>query len=106
MDYQFSHIGIPTTEDRTWDGFYEPGCIHYTDFSQDEFGVEWLKFDADSPMPEMMQRLPHVAYLVENTEEALKGREILVETFSPGEGVRVAFIVHNGSPVEFMEVAQ
>ena len=57
-------------------------------------------------MPEMMQTVAHVAYLVENMEDALEGREILVETFSPGEGVRVAFIVHNGSPVEFMEVTE
>jgi hypothetical protein len=106
MNYPFSHVGIPTTEDKNWDGFYEPGKIHYTDFTQDEFGVEWLKFDTDSPMPEMMQKIPHVAYQVENIEQALEGREILVETFSPGEGVRVAFIVHNGSPVEFMEVAE
>ena len=106
MDHKFSHIGIPTTEEKNWDGYYEPGKIHYTDSTQDEFGVEWLNFDADSPMPEMMQKVPHVAYLVENIEEALEGREILVETFSPGEGVRVAFIVHKGSPVEFMEVAE
>ncbi len=106
MKYQFSHIGIPTTEEKNWDGFYEPGKIHYTDFSKDLYGVEWLKFDADSPMPEMMQKLPHVAFLVDNIEEALEGKEILVDTFSPGDGVRVAFIIHNGSPVEFMEVSE
>ncbi|AWG23266.1 hypothetical protein FFWV33_17900 [Flavobacterium faecale] len=106
MKYAFSHIGIPTTEEKNWDGFYEPGKIHFTDFSKDEYGVEWVKFDADSPMPEMMRTIPHVAYLVDNMEEALEGKEILVETFSPGEGVRVAFIVHNGSPVEFMEVKE
>ena len=104
MNYPFSHIGIPTTEDKKWDGFYAPGKIHYTEFAKDEFAVEWVKFDADSPMPRMMQELPHVAFLVPNMEEALQGREILVETFSPGEGVRVAFIIHNGSPVEFMEI--
>ena len=106
MDYPFSHIGIPTTGDKDWAGFYEPGKIHYTDFTNDEFGVEWLKFDADSPMPEMLRTVPHVAFKVDNIEAALEGREILVDTFSPGEGVRVAFIVHNGSPVEFMEVAE
>ena len=104
MNYPFSHIGIPTTEEKNWDGFYEPGKIHFTDFNNDMFKIEWVKFDIDSPMPEMMQKLPHVAYLVENMEEALENKEILVDTFSPGEGVRVAFIVHNGSPVEFMEV--
>ena len=105
MDYKFSHIGIPTTEEKKRDGIYEPGKIHYTDFSKDEFGVEWMKFDADSSMPEMMKKIPHVAYLVEDIEQALKGREILVETFSPGEGIQVAFVVHHGAPVEFMEVA-
>ncbi|WKX75863.1 hypothetical protein [Zobellia laminariae] len=53
----------------------------------------------------MMRTLPHVAYLVDNIEEALEGREILVDTFSPGDGVRVAFIKHNGAPVEFMEIS-
>lgn len=104
MNYPFSHIGIPTTEDKNWDGFYEPGKIHYTEFDKDEFNIEWVKFDADTPMPELMQKMPHVAYLVDNIEDALQGKEILVETFSPGEGVRVAFIVHNGAPVEFMEI--
>ncbi|MFD2257267.1 hypothetical protein ACFSSA_11330 [Luteolibacter algae] len=106
MNYPFSHIGIPTTDDKNWDGYYEAGRIHFTDFSKDEFLVEWVKFDPDSPMPEMMRTIPHVAYRVEDMEEALRDREILVETFSPGEGVRVAFIIHNGSPVEFMEIKE
>ncbi|MBU2905353.1 VOC family protein [Arenibacter algicola] len=106
MEYTFSHIGIPTNEERNWDGFYEPGKIHYTEFDKDQYKIEWVKFDNDSPMPEMMQTLPHVAYLVDDMEQALKGCEILVETFSPVEGVRVAFIVHKGSPVEFMEISK
>jgi len=106
MKYQFSHIGITTREEKQWDGFYAPGKIHFTDFANDEFGIEWIKCDADSPMPEMFQTVAHVAYLVENIERALAGKNILVETFSPGKGVRVAFIVHNGSPVEFMEISE
>ena len=106
MNYTFSHIGIPTNEERNWDGFYEPGRIHYTEFDKDQYKIEWVKFDNDSPMPEMMRTLPHVAYLVDEMEQALKGCEILVETFSPAEGVRVAFIVHKGSPVEFMEISK
>ena len=104
MKYPFSHIGIPTAEEKKWDGFYAPGKIHHTDFTKDEFGIEWIKCDADSPMPKMFRELPHVAYLVENIEEALKDKIILVETFTPGAGVRVAFIIHNGAPVEFMEI--
>jgi len=106
MEYKFSHIGIPTNEEKNWDGFYEAGKIHYTEFDKDEYKIEWIKFDDDSPMPEMMRTMPHVAYLVDNIEQALDGRELLVETFSPADGVRVAFIAHNGSPVEFMEISE
>lgn len=106
MNYKFSHVGIPTAEDKKWDGFYEPGKIHYTDFANDIFNIEFIKCDIDSKMPKMFQNVPHVAYEVDNMEEALEGKEILVETFSPGEGVRVAFIVHEGAPVEFMEVTK
>lgn len=105
MEHKFSHIGIPTTDEKNWDGFYEPGKIHYTDFSKDEYAIEWVKFDSDSPMPEMMQTVPHLAFLVDSIEEALEGKEILVDTFSPGDGVRVAFIKHDGAPVEFMEIS-
>ncbi|MBU2912761.1 MULTISPECIES: hypothetical protein [Reichenbachiella] len=104
MNYQFSHIGIPTTADKEWDGFYEPGKIHFTEFDKDEYKVEWVKFDADSPMPELVRTVPHVAYQVPDMQEALKGKKVIVETFSPGEGVYVAFIEHKGSPVEFMQI--
>ncbi|MEM8893613.1 MAG: hypothetical protein AAGC88_03480 [Bacteroidota bacterium] len=104
MNYTFSHIGIPTTDEKAWDGFYEPGKIHYTDFNKDDFAIEWVKFEADSPMPQLMQTLPHVAYQVDNIEAALVGKELLLPVFSPGEGVRVAFIIHQGAPVEFIEI--
>jgi hypothetical protein len=29
---------------------------------------------------------------------------VLIEPNSPSEGVRVAFIVHNGAPIEFIEI--
>ncbi|WP_163397328.1 hypothetical protein [Flavobacterium fluviatile] len=105
MNYTFSHIGIPTTEEKEWDGFYEAGKIHFTDFAKDQYGIEWVKFDADSPMPELLRTIPHVAYIVNNINDALLDKELLVPVFSPSEGVKVAFITHNGAPVEFMEVA-
>lgn len=57
-------------------------------------------------MPEMIRTLPHVAYFVNDMEQALKECEIFVETFSPADEVRVAFIVHKGAPLEFMEISK
>ncbi len=36
----------------------------------------------------------------------ISGYEVLIEPNSPSQGVRVAFIVHNGAPVEFLEITE
>jgi hypothetical protein len=41
---------------------------------------------------------------VADLDRALDGRDVLIEPNSPSEGVRVAFIVHDGAPVEFLEI--
>lgn len=106
MDYKFSHIGIPTTEDKKWDGYCEPGNFHYTDFSIDEYKVEYVKFDDNSTAAEMVKTMPHVSYFVDSIEEAIEGRDVLGDIFSPAEGVRVVYINHKGSPVEFLEIKE
>lgn len=106
MDFKFDHIGIPTTEEKDWDGFFEPGRLDFTDFTKDEFKMEWVRFKADSPWHKLVTTMPHVAYRVNNLEKALEGRDVIVPIFSPAEGFRVAFIAHNGAPVELNEVTE
>ncbi|MGB5814795.1 MAG: hypothetical protein WBH85_08750 [Thermoanaerobaculia bacterium] len=62
-----------------------------------------MRFDPDSPLPELVKTLPHVAFEVEDLATALEGREILIEPNSPSSGVTVAFIVENGAPIEFLQ---
>ena len=63
-----------------------------------------MRFEPDSPLPELVQTVPHVAFRVDDLEAELKGKEVLIEPNTPSEGVRVAFIVHNGAPIEFIEI--
>jgi hypothetical protein len=44
--------------------------------------------------------LTHVAFEVADLASELAGREILIP---PNAGVRVAFIVENGAPIELLE---
>ena len=44
-------------------------------------------------MPEMLKTLPHIAYEVDDLGAELKGAEVLLEPFTPMEGVTVAFII-------------
>ena len=58
----------------------------------------------DSPLPELVKTVPHVAFEVDDLEAALEGHEVLIPANSPSAGIRVAFIVHNGAPVEFLQI--
>ncbi len=49
------------------------------------------------------KEIPHVAFEVDDIEEAIKGKEVIIKPNSPSEGVIVAFIVENGAPVEFIQ---
>jgi hypothetical protein len=68
-----------------------------------EYGVEWMRFEADAPIPELVRQVPHVAFEVSDLASELVGREILIAPNSPSDGVRVAFIVENDAPIELLE---
>jgi len=98
---RYHHIGIPTTESK-------PGEIHLSHLKlfvvshqKSEFGVEWMRFEA--AIPDLVRQVPHVAFEVTNLSAELAGREILIPPNSPSKGVRVAFIVENGAPIELLE---
>ncbi|MFW6079598.1 MAG: VOC family protein [Gemmatimonadota bacterium] len=62
-----------------------------------------MRFEPDSPLPELVRTVPHVAFEVPDLDAALEGRDVLIEPNSPSPGTRVAFIVDDGAPVEFIE---
>ncbi|MGL6195881.1 MAG: VOC family protein [Thermoguttaceae bacterium] len=100
---QYDHIGIPTTDEKNWSSFVEAAKVHITDPGSDPYGVEWLKFESGSPMPELIQKVSHVAFEVENLEAAIRGAKIIVEPFEAMPGVHCAFIDHDGAPVELIQ---
>ncbi len=77
--------------------------MYCTDHESNPFGIQWMRFDQDSPLPDLVKTLPHVAFEVDDLIQALKGHKILIEPNSPSEGVLVAFVVCDGAPVEFLE---
>jgi len=101
---EFHHIGIPTDTQRDGETYLEGAKLFVTDAAADPYKIEWLRFEADSPMPDALKTTPHVAYVVDDMAAALEGQSVLIEPFAPMEGVNVAFIMHDGAPVEFMKL--
>ncbi len=62
-----------------------------------------MRFESDSPLPELVKTVPHVAFEVDDLEQALIGKQVLIEPNSPTIGVMVAFIIDNGAPVELLQ---
>jgi len=103
---RYHHLGIPTRDVRADETHLPEYGLHVSGFDTSPFGVEWMRFDDASPLPELVKTLPHVAFQVDDLEAALEGHEVLIEPNSPSEGVRVAFIIHDGAPVEFLEIRE
>ncbi len=59
----------------------------------------------NSPINELIQRVPHIAFEVEDLDLELSKRDFNILTYPnpPSEGVRVAMIEHNGAPIELIE---
>ena len=100
---EYHHVGIPTTEIHAGERYLEQYKMYVAGYDSSEYGVEWMRFETDCPLPELVQTVPHVAFQVDDLGAAIAGKEVLIEPNSPSPGVRVAFIVENGAPIEFLE---
>ena len=100
---KYHHIGIPTQIRRDDETFLQKYGVHVSGYEGSPYGVEWMRFEPDSPLPHIVKTVPHVAFVVDDLENEIKGKDIIIAPNSPSEGVRVAFIVDNGAPIEFLQ---
>jgi hypothetical protein len=77
--------------------------MYVSGYEDSPYGIEWMRFEEGSPVHELIRRVPHLAFVVDDLDAALEGREVLTPPNEPSGGVRVAMIVENGAPVELME---
>jgi hypothetical protein len=101
--WRYHHLGIPVQTPRPGEVYLPKLKIHVSGFETSPYGIQWMRFDADAPYPEILKTVPHVAFEVDDLTAALKGKEILVPPNSPSKGVTVAMILDNGAPVELLE---
>lgn len=101
---KYHHIGIPTAVPRENESYLDKYKVYVSGYNDSPYGVEWMRFEPDSPLPDLVKTVPHVAFEVDDLEAAIQGKEVLIPPNSPSEGITVAFIVDNGAPIEFIEI--
>jgi hypothetical protein len=105
MPVRFNHIGLPTTGSFAGETYLPELKMTVSDHLSNPFGIQWQRYDADAPYPELVKTVAHVAFEVDDLAEAISGQEVIIEPNSPSPGVLVAFIAVDGVPVELMEVS-
>jgi hypothetical protein len=96
-------MGIPTEIPRPGERYIEHLKMWVTGFESSPYGIEWMRFDDECTISELIRTIPHIAFEVDDLENALKGKEILSEPSDLVGGGRVAMILENGAPVELLQ---
>jgi hypothetical protein len=103
--WQYHHLGIPTKEKMPDEKYLPQFKFYHSGFPTSPFGIEWMRFEKDSPIHPLIQKVPHIAFEVKDLdfELASRGFQIITKPNPPMKGVRVAMIEHNGAPIELIE---
>jgi hypothetical protein len=102
LGWRYHHLGIPTDVPRANETYLQRFGLYVAGFATSPFGIEWMRFEKDSPLPEIVQTVPHVAFEVDDLDAALEGHEVICPPGSPSAGVRAAMIVVDGALVELI----
>lgn len=101
--WRYHHMGIPTTEPHPGERYLPHLKMYVAGFDTSPFGIEWMRFEPECQVSDLVRTIPHIAFEVDDLEAALQGWTLLGDVGSPSNGVRVAMIIHNGAPVELIE---
>lgn len=104
--WRFHHVGIPTKTPREEEQYLESLKIYVSGFETSPYGIEWMRFEHDCPVSDLVRTIPHVAFEVDDLDAALEGKQLVGDVTSPSEGVKVAMIVDNGAPIELLEFSK
>jgi hypothetical protein len=103
--WQYHHTGIPTGKIMPDERYLPQFKMYVSGFRTSPFGIEWMRFEEDSPVNMLIRTVPHIAFVIKDLDFELANRDLKVITAPnpPSDGLRVAMIEHNGAPVELME---
>ena len=103
LGWRYHHIGIPTDNPIPGEEYLAHLKMYVKGFDTSPYGIEWMRFEDDCPISDIIKKIPHIAFQVDDLEEAITGKELIGEVSSPMNGVKMAMILADGLPVELME---
>ena len=71
---RYHHIGIPTTERREGERLIEHYATFVSGYETSAYGIEWMRFEPEAPVPELVRTVPHVAFEVDDLSAEIAGK--------------------------------
>jgi hypothetical protein len=102
-ELKYHHVGIPTDRPLPEEDYVKEYKLYASGYLESPYGIEWMKFDDDCPLPELVKTIPHVAFVVDDIRAAITRKKVIIEPNNPTDGVMVAFIEDNGAPIELLQ---
>lgn len=102
---RYHHLGLIATQPMENEQLIENWKLSLTPYDQSEFHLQWCRYHEGCPLPELIKTVPHVAFIVDDLEEAIKGKKLIYGPFSPMKNWHVAFIEECGAPVELIQTS-
>ena len=59
MKLRYHHVGIPTDKPLPREDYSEKYKMYASGYFQSPYRVEWMKFDPDCPLPELVKTAPN-----------------------------------------------
>lgn len=101
---KYHHMDIPTNKPIKGEVYLKKYKAYHYGYDKSEFGIEWMRYEKDCQLPEIIKTVPHVAFVVKDIYEAIKNKKIIIDPNSPSEDNIVAFIEENGAPIELIQI--
>lgn len=102
---KYNHCGIPTDEIKENEAYIElAGYKFYaTPYEANKYHVQWHRFPEGHGLPELLTKVPHIAFTVDDLDKEIEGKKVILGPYYPLKGYRVAIIDEGGIPIEFIE---
>ena len=100
---KFNHLGIPVKEKMPEMNYFESLKCWATDPETTHGRVEYLYFEPDSPITKPVQTDSHVAFIVEDLDKEIEGKECVFGPMTLPEGIKLAFFYVDGLLTEYCQ---
>ena len=102
-NFKYHHLGIPTDEVKENEVYLDEFKMYVSGYDTSEYKIEWLRILPESNLPDLVKNVSHVAFEVDDVNEAIKNKNVIIQPNSPSPEYLVAFIEENGAPIEFIQ---